>query len=187
MPARSPTSRFRIDVDEVIPRRGVRAGIVFGDSIVKLVVCGALDPDRYRSVVGSGELPVWVERLFAAPSEPIVLTTESAPYLLHLLWPLGLSTRAGFNEQSPVNTVRFSFASTGGWTLGRARNGSEYFNRIDAVRLTRSQEARILAVATTTFRPCCDNSTLFQDGNHGSALLGLLELAASQGASTEEL
>lgn len=38
-----------------------------------------------------------------------------------------------------------------------------------------------------TYRPCCDNSTFFQDCNHGSALLGLLELAASQGATSEDL
>ncbi|MGE0653494.1 MAG: hypothetical protein AB7P12_17390, partial [Alphaproteobacteria bacterium] len=39
----------------------------------------------------------------------------------------------------------------------------------------------------TTYRPCCDNSTFFQDCNHGSALLGLLELGASQGLSKDEL
>src|SRR5487761_342568 len=41
------------------------------------------------------------------------------------------------------------------------------------------EQAMVLDLATHTFRPCCDNSTFFQDCNHGSALLGLLELAAS--------
>ena len=35
------------------------------------------------------------------------------------------------------------------------------------------------------FRPCCDNPTHFPDCNHGMAMLGLLELMASQGASVE--
>ncbi len=182
--------RYRIDIDEVIPRRGANTSIVFGDAIRRLVAAGALDPDKYRAVLAAqGRLPAWVEQLFAAPSaSPIVLSQENAPYLLHLLWPLGLSTRAGFNQQSPIRTVRLpSFASTAGWTLGRANNGYIYFDQVDAVRLTHAQEATALEVATTTFRPCCDNSTFFQDCNHGSALLGLIELGASQGASLDHL
>ena len=53
--------------------------------------------------------------------------------------------------------------------------------------MTDHQQAMVLAVARATFRPCCNNSTLFQDCNHGSALLGLLELAASQGATLKGL
>jgi len=49
------------------------------------------------------------------------------------------------------------------------------------------QQELVRDVATNAFRPCCDNSTLYQDCNHGSALLGLLELAASQGATSDEL
>ncbi len=44
-----------------------------------------------------------------------------------------------------------------------------------------------MEVAKNAFRPCCDNSAFFQDCNHGSALLGLIELAASQGAKSAEL
>lgn len=53
--------------------------------------------------------------------------------------------------------------------------------------MTAHQQAMVLAVARATYRPCCNNSTLFQDCNHGSALLGLLELAASQGATMKGL
>ncbi|MBI4292019.1 MAG: hypothetical protein HY661_11115 [Betaproteobacteria bacterium] len=42
-------------------------------------------------------------------------------------------------------------------------------------------------IAQHSFRPCCNNSTFFQDCNHGSALLGLLALGASQGLNEEEL
>ena len=182
--------RFQIYIDDVVPRQGVNTRIVFGDAIRRLVVAGALAPDKYRALIGvKGQLPDWVERLFVAPSSsPIVFSAENAPYLLHLLWPLGLSTRAGFNQHSPIRTVRLpSFASTGGWTLGRASNGYVYFDQIDAVLLTPAQVAKALEVATNTYRPCCDNSTFFQDCNHGSALLGLIELGASQGASVDLL
>lgn len=37
------------------------------------------------------------------------------------------------------------------------------------------------------FRPCCGNSTAFPDCNRGMAVLGLLELLLSQGATEDEL
>lgn len=46
---------------------------------------------------------------------------------------------------------------------------------------------QVLSIAQNTYRPCCNNSTFFQDCNHGSALLGLLELGASQGLTEDEL
>lgn len=173
--------------DQVTPNAGIDTGISFGDSIQKLIRAGALDPKKFRS--SSKDLPDWVERLFIAPStDSIRFNRNTAPYLVDLLWPLGLSTKAAFNEKSPINTLRIpGFASTGGWTLGRERNGYVYFNKIEAVNLTTQQEAMVLDAVTKMFRPCCDNSTFFQDCNHGSALLGLMELAASQGATAARL
>ena len=37
------------------------------------------------------------------------------------------------------------------------------------------------------YRPCCNNPTAFPDCNHGMAMLGLLELMASQEASVDEM
>lgn len=169
--------------EQVLPEKGVDTGVAFGDAIQKVIAAGALDPEKLRA----RGLPRWVERLLAAPSEvPIVFTGDRASYLVNLLWPIGLSNRAVFNRVSPINTADLpGFASTGGWTLGRAPSGHVYFNAVDAVKLTDRQAFLALAVATNTFRPCCDNSTFFQDCNHGSALLGLIELAVSQGATAE--
>ena len=160
---------------------GFDTGVSFGDSIQRLIAAGALNPERLKS--SSKGLPAWVDRLLAAPStEPIVFTRDTAPYLVNLLWPLGLANRARFNAESPINTEQLSgFASTGGWTLGREIDGSVYFNKVAAVPLTEKQEILALGIAQHSFRPCCDNSTYFQDCNHGSALLGLIELAVSQG------
>ena len=185
-----PFRHVRDALAAVTPTAGVKTAISFGDTIPQLVAAGAIDPDKFRSLyVEQGDIPQWVERLFAAPSgEPILLSAETAPYLLNLLWPLGLSVKATFNEKSPMNGVQLpSFASTAGWSLGRESNGYVYFNKIEALRFTGEQETRVLDVATKTFRPCCDNSTYFQDCNHGSALLGLIELAAAQNATTDEL
>lgn len=174
-------------VEQVIPKAGAPTGVAFKDSIQKLIAAGVVNPDKFRAL--SKKLPVWVERLLLAPSDdPIVFNRETAPYLVNLLWPIGLANRAAFNERSPINTLSIpTFASTGGWTLGRRRNGYVYFNKVDVIRLTAEQQTMVEAVARATYRPCCNNSTLFQDCNHGSALLGLFELAASQGATLDGL
>lgn len=186
------TETFRISepasdvIEQVIPVAGVPTGIAFKDSIQRVIAAGVIDPDKFRASLG--KLPAWVERLLLARSDdPIVFSQATGPYLVNLLWPIGLSNRAAFNENSPVNTPSIpNFASTGGWTAGRL-DGYTYFNRVEVVRLTAAQQAMVVAVARSTYRPCCNNSTLFQDCNHGSALLGLLELAAAQGATLPAL
>ena len=172
---------------QITPEAGIDIGITFGDALPKLVAAGALVPAKLPAL--GGRLPGWVERaLDGKSSEPILFSRERAPYLVDLLWPIGLANRAVFNRRSPINTAHLAgFASTGGWTLGRAANGAAYFDSVGAVPLSERQAFLALAVATNTFRPCCDNSTFFQDCNHGSALLGLIELAASQGATAEAI
>ena len=119
---------------------------------------------------------------------PIRLTRENAALYVNILWPLGLANHMNANARSPLNGPSLAtFASTGGWNLGKAANGGEYFNPLPIVELTPEQEALVTKVARNTYRPCCDNSTFFQDCNHGSALLGLLELGAAQGLSEDEL
>lgn len=174
-------------IEWVTPRAGVPTGVVFGDSIQRLIAARVLDLSKFRAA--NKDLPEWVSRaLTGASDEPIVFSKKSAPYLVELLWPLGLANRAAFNAATPINTVSIpSFASTAGWTLGQAQNGYVYFNSVDAVTMHDGAEALVRDVATRTFRPCCDNPTFFQDCNHGSALLGLLELAASQGATQSGL
>jgi hypothetical protein len=181
---------FRDLVDEVTPGGGYPTGVRFSDAVQRLIEAGALDPDKFRAVYASRSgVPPWVEQTLSGPSEePIVLSFQTASYLLNLLWPLGLSARAAFNRRSPINGPQLpSYASTAAWTLGAADNGAVYFNSVDVFDWTPAQEQLVLEIAERTFRPCCDNSTFFQDCNHGSALLGLMQLAATQGASEEEI
>ena len=78
------------------------------------------------------------------------------------------------------------FASTDGWTLA-AKPVIELYASLDLIPLTAEQQKRVEEVATAVYRPCCDNSTLFPDCNHGMAMLGLLELMASRGATTDQM
>ncbi len=174
----------------VLPTTGFQSRIALQDSVLKLVAEGVIDPERFASVYESrGGLPVELRYTLIWPSLlPIHLTAENAGYYVNLLWPLGLANYMSTNQTSPVNgDSLFNLASTGGWTLGKEENGGAYFNRSRIVELTPEQEALVTRVAKNTYRPCCNNSTFFQDCNHGSALLGLLELGASQGLTEDEL
>ncbi|GMQ83127.1 MAG: hypothetical protein BMS9Abin05_2611 [Rhodothermia bacterium] len=174
----------------VLPLQGHKLEVSFGDSIRRLVEAGAISPRKFKLVYAKrGGLPAWVEELFTqSSSEPITMSFQTAPYLLNLMWPLGMATKTQFNDKSKLNGPKVGrFASTAGWILGEALRGGGYFNKVSSIDLTTEQEAAVLEAAENSYRPCCNNSTFFQDCNHGSALLGLYELAASQGANTDEL
>lgn len=79
-----------------------------------------------------------------------------------------------------------NYASTGGWTLG-SKAATELFNSERLIDLTLEQDELVRQVAEGIFRPCCGNHTAYPDCNHGMAVLGLLELMASQGVAEDEL
>ncbi|PJB68433.1 MAG: hypothetical protein CO094_01170, partial [Anaerolineae bacterium CG_4_9_14_3_um_filter_57_17] len=64
---------------------------------------------------------------------------------------------------------------------------TELYASMELIRLTPEQQARVEEVASAVYRPCCNNYTIFPDCNHGMAMLGLLELMASQDASVDEM
>ena len=164
--------------------------IYLGDSIVKLVENGVIDKDKFEAVYQSrGGLPEELKNVLTKPSyKPVYLTGENANYYVNLLWPLGLANYISTNNESPIlGKSLFNFASTGGWNLGKEDNGGVYFNKFKIVELTPVEEALVTKIAQNAYRPCCNNSTFFQDCNHGSALLGLLQLGASQGLTEDEL
>lgn len=177
-------------VAEVLPEKGFQSKIYLGDSVVKLVENRAIDSEKFNYIYqNGGGLPDELKDVLNTPSyEPILLTRENANYYVNLLWPLGLANHMKSNKESPINgDSLFNFASTGGWNIGKEENGGAYFNKFEIVSLTPEQEALVTKIAQNTYRPCCNNPTFFQDCNHGSALLGLLELGASQGLSEDEL
>ncbi len=177
-------------VANVIPVGGYQSRVVLGDSIIKLIKEGVIEPKKLEAIyAGRGGIPEDLRDALSGPSyRPIRLTGKNAGVYVNVLWPLGLANRMAANKFSPLNgPSRLTFASTGGWTLGREKNGGVYFNRFPVVPLTAHQEALVVKIARHTYRPCCNNSTFFQDCNHGSALLGLLALGAAQGLTETEL
>lgn len=187
VPFESPYDKLEA---KVLPKDGFQSKIVLGNSIVKLVAFGAIDPEKFYSVYENrGGLPNELKNVLRIASyERIHLTEENANVYLNLLWPLGLTNQMFANNFSPVNTRSlFNFASTAGWGLGREENAGANFNKFSIIYLTGEQEKLVTKVAQSIYRPCCNNSTFYQDCNHGSAMLGLLELGAFQGLTEEEL
>jgi len=174
----------------VLPAAGYQSKVVLGDSLIRLVREGVIEPEKLEAVYAQrGGIPEELKDALSKPSyRPILLTRKNAAVYVNILWPLGLANRMAANKVSPLNgPSRPDYASTGGWKLGRETSGGAYFNRFSIVPLTAHQEALVAKIARHSFRPCCDNSTFYQDCNHGSALLGLLALGAAQGLTEKEL
>ena len=174
----------------VIPAAGFQSRIAVKDSIVRIVRHGVIDRGKFFDLrFRMGPLPPELNTVLSEASElPIKLTRGNAADYVNLLWPVGLANHIYSNFQSPLKGSSLAgFASTGGWTLGKKGEGSTYFNRYPIVALTPEAEILAVRVAQSTYRPCCGNSTFFQDCNHGSALFGVLQLGAAQGLQEKEL
>ena len=120
----------------------------------------------------------------------IKITPENSGLWLNLLWALGLGNKNVILEEGPMSDKRYggaaNFASTGGWTLARG-DAMKHFSQYNFITLTSEQQQLVEKVSKGIYRPCCGNSTYFPDCNHGMAMLGLLELMASQGVSEDEM
>ncbi len=174
----------------VMPKDGIATGLVLDDAIARLVAGGAMMPEKMTAVYEKrGGLPDWVTKLLKGePAGEIELSSATVPYLLNLLWPLGIANKAAFNLRHPIAERSLPrLASTGGWILGVEKNGAMYYNKVEAVPLNEEQDAMVERMAGVIYRPCCDNAALFPDCNHGAAMLGFLQVAAAQGLPEERI
>ena len=169
--------------------RPIATGLDIARPLARLVEAGVIDRDKFVTAhKNRGPVPEWVSQALEGKSQELILSIETAAYNLNLLWPLGLATRATFNADSPLRGDDLAnFASTGGWTIGRESNGAVYFDAVETLTLTPEQAALVRRLAGNVYRPCCGNSAFFQDCNHGSAMLALMELAAANGRNSAEL
>jgi len=179
--------------ESVLPAAGVALPVTWGDLGAKLVEVGAIDPVKLEALYKDrGGFPDEYRKMLEKnANEKIVITKQNAGYLLNLLWALGLANKNPILEDkdemmNPAYKGAGNFASTGGWTLA---NGSamNHYNMHALVSLTSEQQTLVDRVSRNIFRPCCGNSTHFPDCNHGMAMLGLLELMASQGVGEQEM
>ncbi|MCK9211787.1 MAG: hypothetical protein WC798_03525 [Candidatus Paceibacterota bacterium] len=177
--------------ETVLPSKGVTLPITWGDLGAKLVEVGAIDPDKLAALYKDrGGFPAQYQKMIEKnANEKIVITSANSGYLLNLLWALGLANKNPILTDEMMNPVyggAGNFASTGGWTLAKG-NAMDHYNMHSLVTLTADQQAIVDRVSRNIYRPCCGNSTHFPDCNHGMAMLGLLELMASQGVSEQDM
>ncbi len=185
--------KHNIDVaalaSEVNPKDGFRLPVSYGDLGPALIQSGVVDYDKFAAVYTDGGDPLTqaqADILKKGSSEPIVINSANAHFLLNFFWAVGLVNKNKILTDGPM--MQYSqgqvdrFASTGGWNLG-AKPIKELFASAKLIELTPEQQARVEEVAGEVYRPCCDNATIFPDCNHGMAMLGLLELMSSKGAS----
>lgn len=174
----------------VLPWAGHSCRVSLKDSVMRSISEGVIDRDKYLTLKGGAEyLPAeCLAALNGASDDAIHLTATNAAQYVDLLWPVGLANHLPANEDGSIGGPDVdTFASTGGWGLGRAGTGGQYFNKYAIVDLTADEQALAVRVAKSTFRSCCDNSTFLQDCNHGSALFAVLQLGAAQGLDEDAL
>lgn len=178
--------------EKVLPSNGVELPVTWGDLGKKLVSSGAIDEEKFRALYEDRGFTDEYEKLLSGDNNgKIVINEDNAGYILNLFWALGLSNANPILVDSkemmnPDYGGAANFASTGGWTVavGSAMN---HYNQHTYFKLTPEQQALIDKVSRGIYRPCCNNSTHFPDCNHGMAMLGFLELMASQGVSERDM
>ena len=178
--------------EKVIPASGVVLPVTWGDLGKQMVQAGVIDEAQFAALYANrGGLPQDMKALLdSSGNEQVVMTSGNSGIILNLLWALGLGNKNPILENGPMQDPRYggagNFASTGGWTLAQGKTMTHY-GMHQFVTLTSEQQALVESVAKNIYRPCCGNSVYFPDCNHGMAMLGLLELMASQGATETQM
>lgn len=178
--------------EAVLPTEGVVLPVSWGNLGSQLVNTGAIDEERFRSLYETrGQFTDEYSTLLSGNSSgKLKITRENAGYLLNLFWALGLANKNQILEAGEMVDPRYGgaggFASTGGWTMAKG-NPMDHYSKHVFFTLTSQQQALIDKISRGIYRPCCGNSVHFPDCNHGMAMLGLLELMASQGATEQQM
>lgn len=178
--------------NDLLPESGIDLGVSWGNLGAKLIEAGVIDRQKFEALYAArGGLTSKEKTLLYADSNGnLKITPENAPMLLNLLWALGLGNKNEILEKGPMADPQYggimNFASTAGWTLATG-SAANHYSRHRFISLTPEEQALVERVAQNIYRPCCGNSTYFPDCNHGMAMLGLLELMASQGVSESDM
>lgn len=189
----NPRTSLEVLLEQVNPPEGYVLPARYGNIGPQLVNFGAINDDKFVDLYQSSGQPLTSEQIDLLSQErnsPIIITRENAAFLLNLFWALGLANEnpiltEGMMMRQGLGSV-VKFASTGGWTLGTLPV-DEIYAGIQIVHLTDDQQRLLENVSAQVFRPCCNNPVSFPDCNHGMAMLGMLELMISQGATEDEL
>jgi hypothetical protein len=180
-------------LEQINPSDGFKLPANYGDIGPRLLAAGAIDFAPFVQLYNEIGQPLSEEQmniLKKGSDAQIVIDRSNAQFLLNLFWAVGLANQNRLLTEGPMiqngREQVVNFASTSGWTLA-ARSIPDLYASTMIIQLTKEQQALLEEVAQAVYRPCCDNPTHFPDCNHGMAMLGLLELMASQGASVNAM
>lgn len=181
-----------ISEELVIPEAGIVLLVIWGDLGAKLISVGVIDDNKFKAIYDQREVftDEYKNLLFGQNDGKLKITKKNANYLLNLFWALGFANNNPILDSGEMMDPRYggvkNFASTGGWVMAQG-NQMDHYSGHKFFNLTEEQQILVDKVSKGIYRPCCDNSTHFPDCNHGMAMLGLLELMASQGVSEQDM
>ncbi|PIR89474.1 MAG: hypothetical protein COU07_01065 [Candidatus Harrisonbacteria bacterium CG10_big_fil_rev_8_21_14_0_10_40_38] len=188
----SEISKAELIEDAVIPAKDFILPVEWGDLGVRLTELGVIDKEKFSALYERrGGITDREWDLINNPNnDSIAMNSLNSGFLLNLFWALGLATKNEILDSGPMVDPQYggaeNFASTGGWTLARG-NVMDHYSMHRLISLTADEQGMVEEMSKHIFRPCCNNPTHFPDCNHGMAMLGLLELMASQGLSEDEM
>jgi len=178
--------------EAVIPSEGAILPVEWGNLGKQMIEAGAIDAQKFEAIYSQrgGLNAEGKQLLYGENNGNLKITPENSGVILNLLWALGLGNKNDVLEKGEMADPKYggaeNFASTGGWTIARS-DAMEHYSKHSFIELSKEEQALVEKVSKNIYRPCCNNSTHFPDCNHGMAMLGLLELMASQGASEEQM
>jgi len=179
--------------EQINPKDGYNLSVSYGDLGPRLLANGVISYDAFAAIYQNTGSPLSAEQIDVlkyGSDQDIIINSENAYYLLNFFWAVGLANRNAILTDGPMvqnsDGKVENFASTGGWRLA-TKPITDLYASLDLIPLTEEQQKLVEEVAQGVYRPCCDNPTHFPDCNHGMAMLGILELMASQGASADQM
>lgn len=190
--ALSHPARLSVEQQREVLQNGIELPVKWGNLGVQMTEAGVIDKVQFENLYsGRGGLAESEQKLLSGSNNKnLVINSENSGVLLNMLWALGLGNKNPILENGPMMDPRYggagNFASTGGWTLAQG-GAMAHYSKHAFITLTPEQQALVEKVSKNIYRPCCGNSTYFPDCNHGMAMLGLLELMASQGVSEADM
>jgi hypothetical protein len=179
--------------EQINPKDGYNLSISYGNLGPQLLASGVIDYEAFTAIYQNAGQPLSAEQIEVLKNgsdQEIVINSQNSYYLLNFFWAVGLANKNAILTEGPMvqnsDGKYENFASTGGWSLA-TKPITELYASLELIPLTEEQQQLVEEVAQGVYRPCCDNPTHFPDCNHGMAMLGILELMASQGATADQM
>ena len=179
--------------DEINPVKGFEINAKYGDLGPRMIQSGVIDLEKFKQIYEKSAQPLTkeqVEILTKGSNKKIKIDRDNSYFLLNFFWAAGLANKSKALTEGDI--VKYgegqvgNFASTGGWSLSKTEP-MDYYAKSDLIPMTIEQENLVEKVAGNIYRPCCNNSTVFPDCNHGMALLSVLQLMSANGATEKQM